>query len=468
MIVPNSHGLTLNDRYGASPSLELTNSERTKADAFQFEMISLDLLLWKKQNFGSGGDNPRLSAETSHKNYIFPNIHCQTSCSDSDHGAEGTIEPVMDGDRTIPTDPKFSEHSKHPKLPEDQLLFSSDSNGAVSSSDLINLTKDLDIIVPSDDENPRMSDLDVSDKILENEAFSAPWLVRANVSSQPLKPQDYFLQYQHSQVDGDAPSLGLFRLITGKSNLEKVVHIKGHETPDPKKFGLEAIRLHQTAQTGEDIDIRPVRSPAGLTRVPTSAHSHPEIQTKEFPTNGSVENQRPAQLQQDTNGVRPSWDPKKPAVPTFEASIHLASPELDAEVPPTHAPRLSESGLRLVAHDRLVANPAPLQPRVPDGDGAEPQSLVTVETIGDILDVTFTSSSKEVLDLMSRNQHELKTTFKRLGIEGYEFTFNSGRSGSDAQKRSPEIRPPETEIDLSMTATIQKVDAVVSGIDKRV
>lgn len=155
-------------------------------------------------------------------------------------------------------------------------------------------------------------------------------------------------------------------------------------------------------------------------------------------------------------------------MPTFEASIHLATSELDAEVPPTHAPRLSESSLRLVAHDRLVANPAPLQPRAPDGNGVEPQSLVTVEPIGDILDVTFTSSSKEVLDLMSRNQHELRTTFKRLGIEGYEFTFNSGRSGSDAQKRSQEIRPPETEIDLSMTASIQNVEAVVSGIDKRV
>lgn len=468
MIVPNGHGLILNDRNRSSPTLGLTNSERTKAGAFQFEMISLDLLFWKKQDPGSGGGNSRLPVETSHKNYIFPNIHCQRTCSDNEHGAEGFIESVLDGDGTIQTDPKFSEQSKHPKLPEAQLLFSSDSSEAVSSSDLMNLAKELDIIVPADDENPTISSLDVSDKTLENAAFSAPWLARANVTSQPPKPQDYSLQVQHSQVDGDTPSLGLLRSKIGQSNLEKVVHVQGRETPDQQKFGLAAIRSHQTAQTGEDIEIRPVRLPTGLARVPTSAHSHNEIQTKEFPINGSVENQRPAQLQQDSNGLRPSWDPKNPTVPTFETSIHMTTPELDTEVPPTHAPRLSESSLRLVAYDRLGANPAPLQPRAPDGIGAEPQSSVTVEPIGDILDVTFTSSSKEVLDLMSRNQHELRTTFKRLGIEGYEFTFNSGRSGTDAQKRSPDNRPPETEIDLSMTATIQNVEAVFSRIDKRV
>ena len=151
-----------------------------------------------------------------------------------------------------------------------------------------------------------------------------------------------------------------------------------------------------------------------------------------------------------------------------EQLVPAVTSDADREVIHSANPRLADAIPRMVVHDRANIRTALFRSLPPDMFAAEPVSWVSVEPVGDLLDVTFTSTSREVVELMTKNQSELRASFKRLGIEGYEFTFSNGRSGSEAQKHSRQSQPWTDEIDLPQSSKTYTPGVSASGIDKRV
>ena len=61
-------------------------------------------------------------------------------------------------------------------------------------------------------------------------------------------------------------------------------------------------------------------------------------------------------------------------------------------------------------------------------DGPEIRSAVTLSSSDTGIEVKFTSRDPEVIELMVRNQMELRSVFRQLGVENSDFTFLSGES----------------------------------------
>lgn len=96
-----------------------------------------------------------------------------------------------------------------------------------------------------------------------------------------------------------------------------------------------------------------------------------------------------------------------------------------------------------------------------------PGSIVTFEPVEDGVDVRFISPSKELVDLLLRNQDELKASFKQLGLDGYAFSFSNGQASTQSDF---EGRDGEGEILAEVGFSTFDADGLVpqNGVDIRI
>ncbi len=116
----------------------------------------------------------------------------------------------------------------------------------------------------------------------------------------------------------------------------------------------------------------------------------------------------------------------------------------------------------------LVKNIEVQSTRLTDSDRSDVRSLVTIENAGEKIDIKFASSNREVADLLSRHQQDLKTTFKSLGIESYEFSFACDYAKSEQRQRAPQTENEILDLEPQFSLEILYDMVPRSGIDKRI
>lgn len=116
----------------------------------------------------------------------------------------------------------------------------------------------------------------------------------------------------------------------------------------------------------------------------------------------------------------------------------------------------------------LVKNIEVQSTRLNDADRSDVRSLVTIEYSGEKIDIKFASSNREVADLLSRHQQDLKTTFKSLGIESYEFSFACDYAKSEQRQRAPQTENEILDLEPQFSLEILYDMVPRSGIDKRI
>jgi hypothetical protein len=94
-----------------------------------------------------------------------------------------------------------------------------------------------------------------------------------------------------------------------------------------------------------------------------------------------------------------------------------------------------------------------------------PRSFVSLELMHDGMELKFISLSKDILDMLIRNQHELRASFKNLDLPGYEFLFSNEFSQRD---HAPEYQriDDHAEMEVMEILEFQGRDEIRTGMDK--
>ena len=456
------------DHSVTSTYFALSFSGKNDGGEFLSEMVSLEMSLQLSRTAGLADEDSGSTYDPVLDDSSLAGEKCLKNCYSEENEVEALMEEVFSRDNSdlIYSNPRIETMGIIPikKLPLSDLTveeveYSKKQNVPSSEFDSTNLLKRS---------GSRL--IDAGRKILNPNGHSFPisWHGASNVAGQPESIERIFLSGQLSRGDAGFQSLDLPRPNAEPSARGKTGNIHIREKPDVLKTRLDAHHLDQTRQKDLGIEIGSGRTVAKFADAKLQAATPHKVQKTEPRPNGAMKGEMPMQMLHSLEVVQPSLGNTRAASPLFESAVHISSMESETYAPQFIVPRLADRHPKPMLHERSAVQVSLFQTRLPDVTFGEPQPSVTVELIGDILDVTFTSSNKDVVDLMSRNQHELKATFKRLGIEGYEFNFNSDHSGSSAQKRSSEHQRPVVEIDPSVSSTPPIVEIHAYGIDKRV
>lgn len=103
-----------------------------------------------------------------------------------------------------------------------------------------------------------------------------------------------------------------------------------------------------------------------------------------------------------------------------------------------------------------------------DADQKNFNPSISVNVDGEVLDLKFSSSSREVVELLSRNQQDLRKELEKLGVQDFDLSFYNGDSGARDEGVVWDTEVDFDEIALSETDQYSNVMAMDSGIDKRI
>lgn len=103
-----------------------------------------------------------------------------------------------------------------------------------------------------------------------------------------------------------------------------------------------------------------------------------------------------------------------------------------------------------------------------DADQKNFNPSISVNVDGDMLDLKFSSSSREVVELLSRNQQDLRKELEELGVQDFDLSFYNGNSGAKDEGVVWDTEVDFDEIALSETDQYSNVMVMDSGIDKRI
>lgn len=115
-------------------------------------------------------------------------------------------------------------------------------------------------------------------------------------------------------------------------------------------------------------------------------------------------------------------------------------------------------------YDRFYSNP--IKGNLLEGDVQ--RSIITLEAFQDNFEVKFISSSKELNDVLVRNQNELRASFRLLGLDEYTFSFLN----EDFTKYRP-LSECDVDLDANDVPSVEVLELYenigpVLGVDKRI
>lgn len=111
----------------------------------------------------------------------------------------------------------------------------------------------------------------------------------------------------------------------------------------------------------------------------------------------------------------------------------------------------------------------PSSPQASEAPPSERSFELQVQSVDSDLDISFNAKNREMFDLLSRHQSDLRYMLKRNGVEEFSlsFDFNDNTGSSDPRSGDPDVTEHTAlSFDISDPDPTQMVE--VSGVDRRV
>lgn len=156
-------------------------------------------------------------------------------------------------------------------------------------------------------------------------------------------------------------------------------------------------------------------------------------------------------------------------------------PESSVEFPPDINSMHDECVSTMNIVDRIASNFFSQEPRLQRLDrfyisptninSAESdlqRSIITLEEGQEGVEVKFISSSSELNDGLVRNQHELRTSFRLLGLDGYEFSFSNEDTTQHQALSKRDVDHGATDTPSVEVLELYDDSSPLLGIDKRI
>jgi hypothetical protein len=98
----------------------------------------------------------------------------------------------------------------------------------------------------------------------------------------------------------------------------------------------------------------------------------------------------------------------------------------------------------------------------------QPLTIITLEHGIEGVDIKFTASSKELTELLSRNQQELRNIFRQSELQSYQFSFSNGLAGGHSSEKS--LNDAKNEMSPNLMEEIEVISQFfpATGVDKRI
>jgi hypothetical protein len=119
---------------------------------------------------------------------------------------------------------------------------------------------------------------------------------------------------------------------------------------------------------------------------------------------------------------------------------------------------------RLQRLDRFYISPTSINSAESDLQ----RSIITLEEGQEGVEVKFISSSRELNDGLVRNQHELRTSFRLLGLDGYEFSFSNEDTTQHQALSKRDFDHGATDTPSVEVLELHDYSSPLLGIDKRI
>ena len=98
----------------------------------------------------------------------------------------------------------------------------------------------------------------------------------------------------------------------------------------------------------------------------------------------------------------------------------------------------------------------------------QPLTIITLEHGIEGVDIKFTASSKELTELLSRNQQELRNIFRQSDLQSYQFSFSNGCAGGHSSEKSLNGATKEMTPNLMEEVAVETQFFPATGVDKRI
>lgn len=98
----------------------------------------------------------------------------------------------------------------------------------------------------------------------------------------------------------------------------------------------------------------------------------------------------------------------------------------------------------------------------------QPLTIITLENGIEGVDIKFTASSKELTELLSRNQQELRNIFRQSDLQSYQFSFSNGCAGGHSSEKSLNSAKNEMTQNLMEEVAVATQFFPATGVDKRI